>query len=116
MADGVLLLVAPGRMIGMLKQALAISPGLHKWSVVAWVLGILLLFGAAGLPYQPLWGIVALAMIGKGLFLTMAPDTWREGVIKWCLERDVVDYRFWGLGMCALSILLLDASGWLQKG
>ena len=116
MADGLLLLVAPDRMIGMLKQALSISPGLVKWGAVAWVLGILLLFGAAGLPYQPLWGVVSLAMIAKGLFWFMAPDTWRQGVIKWCLEREVVDYRFWGLGMCTLSILLLDALGWLQHG
>ena len=116
MADGLLLLVAPDRLIGMLKQTLSISPGLGKWGAVAWVLGILLLFGAAELPYQPLWGVVALAMIAKGLFLFMAPDTWRQGVIQWCLEREVVDYRFWGLGMCALSVLLLDALGWLQNG
>lgn len=25
----------------------------------------------------------------------------------------IADYRFWGLGLCALSLLLTHASGWL---
>ena len=113
MADGLALLVAPNRMIVTLKQALSISPGLFKWGVVAGALGILLLIGGQGLAYQPLWGIVAMMMIGKGLFLFIAPAAWRLAVIRWCLEREVVDYRFWGLGLCTLSMLMLDALGWL---
>lgn len=115
MADGLALLVAPNRMIVMLKQALSISPGLIKWSVVAGVLGILLLIGGQELAYQPLWGIIAILMIGKGLFLFAAPDAWRQVVIQWCLDREVVDYRFWGLGLCTISMLMLDALGWLGK-
>ena len=113
MADGLALLVAPKRMILTLKEALSISPGIIKWGVVAGVLGILLLIGGQGLAYQPLWGIVSVMMIGKGLFLFAAPDIWRQAVIQWCLARDVVDYRFWGLGLCTLSMLMLDALGWL---
>ena len=116
MADGLALLVAPDRMIGTLKQALSISPGLLKWGVVAGLLGMVLLFGGQDLAYQPLWGIVALMMIGKGLFLFAAPDAWRQAAIQWCLDREVVDYRFWGLGLCTLSMLMLDALGWLGNG
>ena len=115
MADGLVLLVAPDRVVGLLKQALAVSPTLLKWGGIAGALGVVLLIGAENLPYQPLWGLVALAMIAKGLFLFVAPDPWRRAVVNWCLEREVVDYRFWGLGLCALSILLLDALGWLRE-
>jgi len=113
MADGLALLVAPNRIILTLKQALSISPGIIKWGVVAGALGILLLIGGQGLAYQPLWGLVSVMMIGKGLFLFAAPDAWRQAVIQWCLAREVVDYRFWGLGLCTLSMLMLDALGWL---
>lgn len=116
MADGLALLVVPDRMIGTMKQTLAISPGLLKWGVVAGVLGIVLLFGAQGLAYQPLWGIVAVIMIGKGIFLFAAPAPLRQAVVQWCLGREIVDYRFWGLGLCTLSLLLLDALGWLGNG
>ena len=116
MADGLALLVAPDRMIGTLKQALSISPGLLKWGVVAGALGMMLLLGGQGLAYQPLWGIVAVMMIGKGLFLFTAPEAWRQTAIQWCLDREVVDYRFWGLGLCTLSMLMLDALGWLGNG
>ena len=116
MADGLLLMIAPDRMVKTLKQALAIAPGLLTWGGIAGVLGIVLLVGSQGLPYQPLWGVVALAMIAKGLFLVMAPEDWRRSVLQWCLAREVVDYRFLGLGLCALSILLLDALGWLRNG
>ena len=115
-ADGLALLVAPARMIRSLKQALAISPTLIKWGLVAGVLGIVLLIGGQNLAYQPLWGVVALMMIGKGLFLFGAPDPWRQAVLKWCLGREPIDYRFWGLGLCTLSILMLDALGWLGNG
>ena len=114
MADGLVLLVAPDRMIELLKQAVAITPTLLKWGGIAGVLGIILLIGAHDLPYQPLWGLVAVVMIAKGLFLFMTPDPLRRAVVSWCLEREAVDYRFWGLGLCTLSILLLDALGWLR--
>ena len=114
MADGLALLFAPDRVIGMLRESLAISPGLLKWGIIAGGLGVVLLIGAKGLPYQPLWGLVALAMIGKGLFLFGAPQSWRTAVVTWCLKREPVDYRFWGLALCTLSILLLDALGWIR--
>lgn len=114
MADGVALLVAPERMIATLRQSLIVAPGFLKWGGVAAVLGIVLLFGTREIPYQPLWIFVGLSMIAKGIFLYAGSDLWRLRIVKWCLERDLVDYRIWGLGLCALSVLLLDALGWGQ--
>ena len=68
MADGLVLLVAPDRVIGLLKQSVAITPTLLKWGGIAAVLGIILLIGAHNLPYQPLWGLVAVVMIAKDYF------------------------------------------------
>jgi uncharacterized protein YjeT (DUF2065 family) len=112
MADGVVLLVTPERMIATLRQSLITSPGFLKWGGIASLLGVFLLFGTTSLPYQPLWIIVGLSMVVKGIFLYAGPDVWRLRIVKWCLERDLVDYRMWGLGLCALSVLLLDALGW----
>jgi hypothetical protein len=53
------------------------------------------------------------AMIVKGLFLALGPARIRKDVLEWCLQREDVDYRFWGLGLCTLAILLLHALGWL---
>lgn len=115
MADGMALLLAPIRVIGLLKESLAVSPIILKWAGLAAVLGAILIVGTGGFSYQPLWLLSGLAMIVKGVFLTMAPSYWREPVIEWCLARESIDYRFWGLGLCTLSILLLDALGWLIR-
>lgn len=113
LADGLALLVAPDRAMALLRQAVLASPRLVKWGSVSAALGLMLLVGTKGLRYQPLWHLVGIAMIGKGLFLLWAPDMWRQRVVQWCLSRDPVDYRIWGLGLCALALLLLDALGWL---
>jgi len=114
MADGVALLVVPVRVIALLKNSLAVSPVILKWSGLAALLGVILIVGTEELSYQPLWFLAGLAMIVKGIFLATAPSHWRQPVIEWCLGREPVDYRFWGLGLCALSVLLLDAVGWLR--
>jgi hypothetical protein len=54
-------------------------------------------------------------MMAKGLFLAAAPAVWRDRVIGWFLAREDVDYRFWGLGLCALAMLLLHALGWIGR-
>ena len=115
MADGVALLAVPKGIIGILKTSLKASPSLLTWSGLAAVLGITLLFGSNGLAYQPLWILVGLGMIVKGAFLVWAPDPLKEVVLEWCLNREPIDYRFWGLGLCALSLLMLDALGWLGE-
>lgn len=111
MADGLVLLVAPLRMMALLKESLASSPSLMNWSVFSAILGVGLLSQIGELPYHPLWLLTGLAMIGKGLFFFMASVEYRHRVLKWCLTREAVDYRFWGLALCTLSALLLDAVG-----
>ena len=113
MADGLTLLVWPRPVITRLREVLAITPSLVRWEILAAGLGFLLLWGAQGLRYEPLWSITGLAMVAKGIFLAAGPDHLRRGVLDWCLHREDVDYRFWGLGLCTLALLLLHAAGWL---
>ena len=111
MADGIALLVAPLRVIALLKESLEASPSILNWSGISAVLGVLLIFQIGGLPYHPLWLVTGLVMIAKGLFFFFASHESRYQVVTWLVNREAVDYRFWGLGLCTLSILLLDAVG-----
>jgi uncharacterized protein YjeT (DUF2065 family) len=112
MADGLALLLSPERMIAILRQSIIVAPGFLKWGGLAGLLGLVLLVGTQDMAYQPLWIAVGLSMVVKGIFLYAGSDLWRLRIVKWCLEREPVDYRMWGLGLCALSILLLDALNW----
>ena len=111
MADGLALLVAPLRMIALLKESLVSSPSIVNWSGLSAVLGVILLGQGGGLPYHPLWLLTGLAMLGKGIFFLWASDEQRSVALQWCLKREAVDYRFFGLGLCTLSLLLLNAVG-----
>ena len=111
MADGLALLIAPLRVIGLLKESLVASPSLMNWSVLSALLGVVLLFQIGELPYHPLWLMIGMAMIAKGLFFYMASAERRYRVLKWCLTREAVDYRFWGLALCTISALLLHSVG-----
>jgi len=113
MADGVALLLAPRHVITHLREVLTLSPAMLRLEGVAACLGILLLLGTEGLHYQPLWMITGAAMMMKGVFLAVGPEQWKQWVVGWCLGREDVDYRFWGLGLCTLALLLLRALGWL---
>ena len=113
MADGLALLVAPLWVVGQVKQALSTSPSLLKWSGLTLVGGMILLLQASDLPYQVLWMVTGFAMVAKGGFFLLSNDDMRQSVLQWGLSREAVDYRFWGLGLCTLSLLLIHASGWL---
>ena len=113
MADGLALLVAPLRIIGQVRQALSTSPSLTKWSGVSLVAGLILLLQASDLTYQGLWMVTGVAMVAKGGFFLLSNDETRHSVLQWCLSREAVDYRLWGLGLCLLSVLLIHACGWL---
>jgi hypothetical protein len=113
MADGMALLVAPRAVVTRVKAALALAPSLLRWEVAAASLGVVLLLGTEEIRYQPLWLITGAAMILKGLFLAVGPEALKQTVIDWCLQREDVDYRFWGLGLCTLAILLLHGMGWI---
>jgi len=113
MADGLALLVAPLRTVGLVRQALSTSPSLAKWSGVTLAAGLVLLLQASDLIYPGLWMVTGIAMVAKGGFFLLSNDEMRHSVLHWSLSREAVDYRFWGLGLCTLSVLLIHASGWL---
>jgi hypothetical protein len=85
------------------------------WEILAIIGGVFLLFAAQGLPYQWLWMVTAGGIIAKEAFLSIGTHSWREPVIDWCVVRKDVGYRFWGLGHCALAVLLLYALGWIGR-
>ena len=113
MADGLALLVAPLWIVGQVRQALSTSPSLAKWSGVTLAAGLVLLLQASELTYQGLWMVTGGLMMAKGGFFLLSDDGTRHSVLQWCLSRDAMDYRFWGLGLCTLSVLLIHACGWL---
>ena len=113
MADGLALLVAPLRTVALVSQALSASRSHATWSGVTMAAGLVLFLQASDLTYQGLWVVAGLAMLAKGGFLLWSGDDTRHAVLAWCLSRDAVDYRFLGLGLCTLSLLLIHASGWL---
>ncbi len=112
-ADGLSLLVAPKQVIARVREVVELSPRILKWEAFASLLGIILLLGTRDLSYHLLWVIIGASMVLKGLFLGLGPEPWRDRVLTWCLQRDDIDYRFWGLGLCALAVLLLHALEWL---
>jgi hypothetical protein len=115
LADGVILLVAPRYIIAQVHEFLQQSPTILRWELLAIIGGLFLFFAAQDLPYQWLWMVTAGGMIAKGAFLSIGPPSWRGPVIEWCVGREDIDYRFWGLGLCALAVLLLHALGWIGR-
>ncbi len=113
MADGLALLVAPRHVVTRMREVLGVSPAMLRWEGVGVLLGLLLLVGTEGLRYQPLWVLSGGLMVAKGLLFTVGPERWRHGILEWLLHRDDIDYRFFGLALCALALLLLNALGWL---
>lgn len=116
LVDGLSLLIAPRFVVTQVREILALSPKLIQWEGLSMVLGMILLLGTVDLPYATLWITLGCAMIGKGLFFTMSSEYFRDHVVEWCLQRKEIDYRFWGLGLCTLALLLLDALRWISPG
>ena len=115
LADGLSLLLVPLFMVGRLREVIRQQPTIWTWQWLSVVAGAILLFASLPLRYQPLWILTALAMLIKGVFLAMGPEAWRSRLVEWCLNRDDVDYRFVGIGLCTLAALLLHALGWLGQ-
>jgi len=114
-ADGISLLIAPRLIINRVREATAITPGIFRWQILAVAGGIALFILGFDLTYSPLWMITATGMIAKGIFLWLGPPEIRKRVLEWCWNREDIDYRFWGLGLCALAVLLLHALGWMGR-
>jgi hypothetical protein len=115
LADGISLLIAPRMVMDRLREVVLKNPGIFRWEVLAIAAGLALLILGSDLAYRPLWIITAVGMILKGFFLWLGPAELRERVLAWCVAREDVDYRFWGLGLCALAVLLLHALGWIGQ-
>ena len=114
-ADGLSLLIAPRLVINRVREATTTTPAILRWQILAIVAGIALFILGFDMAYSPLWMITALGMIAKGSFLWLGPTKLRERVLEWCWNREDIDYRFWGLGLCALAVLLLHALGWIGQ-
>ena len=115
LADGILLLISPRDIIAQVREVLHQSPRILRWELLAIFGGALLLVAAKDLPYPWLWVLTAGGMIAKGAFLSIGPLSWRKPVIEWCLGREDIDYRFWGLSLCMLAVLLFHALGWIGR-
>lgn len=115
LADGVALLIAPRFVIDRIRAAVEEKLVLWPWQFIAVIAGTVLGVGGNDLSYRPLWIVAAGGMILKGLFLAVGPARWRVPILAWSLAREDVDYRFWGLGLCTLAVLLLHAVGWLGR-
>ncbi len=114
MADGLALLSAPLLVIRRLQESLEAAPNLLRWQAIGIGLGLMLLLWSTPLPYQPLWWMTGGAMVIKSCFLTWGPTAWRTPLLSWCFTREAVDYRFFGLWLCTLAVLLLHALGLLH--
>jgi len=114
MADGLALLIAPLLVIRRLQDSLAENPQMLRWEAIGVALGLMLVLWSTPLPYQPLWWVTGGAMILKGGFMTWGPAEWRTPILSWCFAREAVDYRFVGLWLCMLAVLLLHALGLLH--
>lgn len=115
LADGVSLLVAPRAVMNRVREVAVTNPLIFRWQILSILAGMALLVLGYNLAYQPLWSVTALGMIGKGSFLWLAPEQIRKRTLDWCSAREDVDFRFWGLGLCALAVLLLHALGWIGQ-
>jgi hypothetical protein len=113
--DGLALLIAPRSVIDRVREATAETPDIFRWQILAVAAGVALFILGFDMAYSALWMITALGMIAKGCFLWLGPTTLRERVLEWCWRREDVDYRFWGLGLCVLAVLLLHALGWIGR-
>lgn len=115
LADGLSLLLVPIFIVERLREVIRQQPTIWTWQWLSVVAGAVLLFAALPLRYQPLWILTALAMLIKGVFLAVGPKELRARLVEWSLNRENVDYRFVGIGLCTLAVLLLHALGWLGQ-
>jgi uncharacterized protein YjeT (DUF2065 family) len=111
--DGLALVVAPRTVIGLLHDYLDRGGELGRWWGLTGMMGFALLVLPDTFRFQPLWPFVGGAVIAKGLFVGLAPETWRKPAVTWSLSRDDVDYRLWGLALCTLALLLGSGLGLL---
>ncbi len=114
-ADGIAILIAPRYVVARVRDAVRDNPSIFRWEILSIAAGVALILFGSDLLYQPLWTLSGIGMVFKGAFLWLAPAEMRDPFLGWCLNRDDIDYRFWGLGLCTLAVLLLHALGWIAR-
>ena len=115
LADGLALLIAPHWIIEQVRYALQQSPLVLRWHILSILAGMSLSILTVHRPYQPLWIVVGISMVITGTFLWVGPEHVGQPAPNWCLTRDDVDYRVWGLVLCTLAVLLFHAIGWIGQ-
>jgi uncharacterized protein YjeT (DUF2065 family) len=113
LADGFALLIAPRGVVEHVREMIAKDPSIFRWGIFGVAAGTALSILSFDLFLHPIWIDVGIIMILKGCGLWLAPDRIRGPVVAWCLSREDVDYRFVGLALCGLAVLLLRALGWI---
>lgn len=113
LTDGFALLIAPRFIVEQVREMIAKDPSMFKWGIFSTLAGTALGIFSFDLFLHPLWVGVGIVMIIKGCGLWLAPERIRGPVVAWCLSREDVDYRFAGLALCGLAVLLLRALGWI---
>ena len=116
LVDGMSLLFTPRFVVMQVREILTLSPKVIRWQGISLLSGTILLLGTHDLPYTSLWSLLGCLMIGKGVFFLFSCEGHRNQLVEWCLQREDIDYRFWGLGLCTLALLLLQALGWTPHG
>lgn len=114
LADGLALVSAPRTVVSLLREGLTASPWLLRWEAVAGALGIGLLLASPGLWLGTLWGLTGAVMIIKGFFLALGPPALRQRVLDWWFDREDVDYRLCGIGLCTLAVLMFRTLAGMQ--
>ncbi|MEX5212899.1 MAG: hypothetical protein NW703_01930 [Nitrospiraceae bacterium] len=104
--DGLALVFSPRTAMELLRNYLDRDTGLSRWWGLTGLMGLALLVLPEMFRFQPLWLLVGGAMILKGLFVGLAPETWRKPAVAWSVSREDVDYRLWGLALCTFALLL----------
>ncbi len=115
LTDGVTLLAAPRAIMNRVWEVTSNKPDMFRWQALAVAAGLALLVLGLDLPYRLLWITVGAGMVAKGLLLWLGPKVLRDRLLEWCMAREDIDYRFWGLGLCTLAVLLLHALGWIGR-
>jgi uncharacterized protein YjeT (DUF2065 family) len=70
------------------------------------VVSLALLIGTAGFAFRPLWIVVGLVGLLKGLFFTWAPIGKREALLDWFFKRPFWEYRLCGAVLVAVATVL----------
>jgi len=115
LANSIALRVAPCYVITQARELLQQFPAILRWELLPIIGGVFLLFARAGTALPMALDGDGRIRDHQGAFLSIETHSRRRPVIDWWVGQAGVDYRFRGLGLCTLAILLLYALGWSRR-